>query len=169
MVAVLPGAVLPGGFEIAARKTYGHVSDGMICSTSRARARRRPATASSSSTAPTPSPATTRSPCSVSTTTVIEFEINPDRAYALSLRGVAREAALAYDVAVHDPAHRDAPEPNDAGYPVRVDDPSGCPVFATRTVTGFDPQRADARRSSPAGSQPPGCGRSRWPSTSPTT
>ena len=28
----LPGAVLPGGFEIAARKTYGHVSDGMICS-----------------------------------------------------------------------------------------------------------------------------------------
>ena len=28
----LPGAVLPGGFEIAARKTYGHISDGMICS-----------------------------------------------------------------------------------------------------------------------------------------
>ena len=28
----LPGAVLPGGFEIAARKTYGRVSEGMICS-----------------------------------------------------------------------------------------------------------------------------------------
>src|ERR1700710_628950 len=28
----LPGAVLPGGFAIGARETYGRVSDGMICS-----------------------------------------------------------------------------------------------------------------------------------------
>ncbi|MBR6460081.1 MAG: phenylalanine--tRNA ligase subunit beta, partial [Actinomycetaceae bacterium] len=32
VVVSLPGAVLPGGFEISARKTYGHISDGMICS-----------------------------------------------------------------------------------------------------------------------------------------
>jgi tRNA-binding EMAP/Myf-like protein len=30
----LPGAALPGGFEIGARKTYGHISEGMICSAS---------------------------------------------------------------------------------------------------------------------------------------
>jgi len=30
----VPGAVLPGGFEIGARKTYGHISEGMICSAS---------------------------------------------------------------------------------------------------------------------------------------
>src|ERR671917_2016496 len=32
VVVALPGAVLPGDFAIAARTTYDHVSDGMICS-----------------------------------------------------------------------------------------------------------------------------------------
>ena len=32
VVVALPGSVLPGPFPISARKTYGHVSDGMICS-----------------------------------------------------------------------------------------------------------------------------------------
>ena len=70
---------------------------------------------------------------------VIELEINPDRAYAMSLRGVAREAALAYAAPFHDPADRPTPAADAAGYPVVVDDPEGCPVFVARTVAGFDP------------------------------
>ena len=31
VVVALPGATLPGPFPIGSRKTYGHVSDGMIC------------------------------------------------------------------------------------------------------------------------------------------
>ena len=32
VVCILPGGVLPGDFAISARKTYGHMSNGMICS-----------------------------------------------------------------------------------------------------------------------------------------
>ena len=71
--------------------------------------------------------------------TVIEFEINPDRAYALSLRGIAREAALAYNAVYIDPAAKPFPIPNEDGYPVSIIDEQRCPVFLARTLTGFNP------------------------------
>ena len=146
VVVSLPGATLPGGFEIAARKTYGHVSDGMICST------KELGTGDDHDGILVLDP---RIDGDVKPgddaiallglrDDVIEFEINPDRAYALSLRGIAREAAIAYDVPFHDPAHRDVPAPDDHGYPVRVDAPDGCPVFVTRTVTRLRPDGPDA-------------------------
>ncbi len=135
---MLPGAVLPGGFEISARKTYGHVSAGMICSAAELGLGDDhdgiivlPADAGV--------PGDDARPVLGLQEEVIEFEINPDRAYALSLRGVAREAALGFGAAYTDPALRDVPAANDDGYPVRVEDPLGCPVFVARTVTGFDP------------------------------
>jgi phenylalanyl-tRNA synthetase beta chain len=139
VVAVLPGAVLPGGFQITARKTYGHVSDGMICSTRELGIGDDHAGILVLSDAYDAKPGADAIALLGLGDTVIEFEINPDRAYALSLRGVAREAALAYDAPFTDPAYRDAPVPNDSGYPVRIEDQVGCPVFVTRTVTGFNP------------------------------
>jgi phenylalanyl-tRNA synthetase beta chain len=148
VVVSLPGSVLPGGFEISRRKTYGYYSDGMICST------RELGTGDDHSGilvlpddfAPVGSDAT--GPLGLRDT-VIEFEINPDRAYALSLRGVARETALAYGVEFKDPIEQvELVTPGD-GYPVRVEDPqaddgpfdgrTGCGAFAAVTVAGVDP------------------------------
>ncbi len=138
VVVVLPGGVLPGGFEISARKTYGHVSSGMICSA-------RELGLGDDHDGIIVLPAGAGGPGDDAFDVlglreeVIEFEINPDRAYALSLRGISREAALAFGAPHRDPALRDTPAPDGDGYPVVVDDPVGCPVFAARTVTGFDP------------------------------
>ncbi len=138
VVCVLPGGVLPGNFEISARKTYGHVSAGMICSS-------KELGLGDDHDGIIVLPADAGEPGEDVfdllglREEVIEFEINPDRAYALSLRGVAREAALAYDAPYRDPADRAVPEPNGDGYPIVIDDPAGCPVFAARVVSGFDP------------------------------
>jgi phenylalanyl-tRNA synthetase beta chain len=138
VVVVLPGGVLPGNFEISARKTYGHVSAGMICS-----ARELGIGEDHDGIivlAPDAGePGDDARPVLGLDEEVIEFEINPDRAYALSLRGVAREAAMAFGTAYTDPCLREVPPADDDGYPVRVEDPDGCPVFVARTVTGFDP------------------------------
>ncbi len=155
-------------FEISARKTYGHVSAGMICSS-------RELGIGDDHDGIIVLPADAGEPGDDAFDVlglreeVIEFEINPDRAYALSLRGIAREAALAFGAPFRDPALRETPAPNGDGYPVLVDDPVGCPVFVARTVTGFDPSAPDPRLAGRSGSPRPACARSRWRSTSPTT
>ncbi len=139
VVVVLPGAVLPGGFAISARRTYGHVSSGMICSAAELGLGEDhdgiivlPADAGE--------PGHDVRPLLGLDEEVIEFEINPDRAYALSLRGIAREVLVSVEGAgdFRDPALRDTPPANDGGHPVVVEDEVGCPVFVARRVTGFD-------------------------------
>ncbi|MGH3423346.1 MAG: phenylalanine--tRNA ligase subunit beta [Nocardioidaceae bacterium] len=138
VVVSLPGALLPGGFEISARKTYGHVSDGMICST------RELGTGEEHGGilvlgADEAQPGDDAVELLRLRDDVIEFEINPDRAYALSLRGVARDTAIGLGLPWRDPARIDVPAPNDTGYPVHVAAPDAAPVFAALTVTGLDP------------------------------
>ncbi len=138
VVVILPGGVLPGNFEISARKTYGHVSAGMICSV-------RELGIGDDHDGILVLPPDAGEPGDDVFALlgldeeVIEFEINPDRAYALSLRGVAREAALGFGVPFVDPAERTLPEVDGGAWEVVVDDPAGCPVFAARLVSGFDP------------------------------
>lgn len=143
VVVVLPGGVLPGGFAISARKTYGHVSAGMICSTKElglGEETETPGVDGILVLAPDAGePGDDVFDLLGLRDEVIEFEINPDRAYALSLRGVAREAALAYGVRFTDPADRSTPTANDRGHRVVIEDPQGCPVFVAQTVSGFNP------------------------------
>lgn len=130
----LPGAELPGG-RIATRSTYGHTSDGMICS------------AAELGLSGDPDGILVLDGAAELGADVVELlglrdevldiAVNPDRGYVLSMRGVARETATAYGLALRDPALLDVPAVA-GGHPVRVDDPAGCDRFVAATVTGFD-------------------------------
>ena len=104
----LPGAVLPGGFEIGARKTYGHISEGMICSVSEL------AIGDDHSgilvlPADAPLGADFVSYAKLRDE-VFEIAVTPDRGYAVSVRGIARELASAFGVPFRDPAETALPD-----------------------------------------------------------
>jgi phenylalanyl-tRNA synthetase beta chain len=157
VVVALPGAVLSGSVQISARTTYGHLSDGMICSA-------RELGLGDDHTGIIvldPGSATVGEDAAGVLhlhDEVLEFEINPDRSYALSVRGVAREAATAYGLEFRDPAQTLPSAAAGDGYPVVVDDPAGCDVFTALTVEGFDATRPSprwlARRVQLAGMRP---------------
>ncbi|MED7923361.1 phenylalanine--tRNA ligase subunit beta [Nonomuraea sp. LP-02] len=134
---VLPGGVLPGGFEVGARKTYGRMSEGMICS-------ERELGLSDEHGGIMVLPPDTPVGADVVELLglrddVIELEITPDIGYALSIRGVAREAAIAFGVAFHDPADVEVPATDEPSWPASIADPTACDRFVLREVTGFDP------------------------------
>ena len=143
VVVSLPGATLPGGFVISARTTYGHVSDGMICST----AELGVAGDASGILVLDKGEAEVGDDAIALLglrADVLELEVNPDRGYALSMRGVARDAAIGFKAPYTDPAALEVDATGES-YPVRVEDTAACPVFVTRTVTGFDPSRPTPR------------------------
>lgn len=141
VVVVLPGAVLPGGFAIAARKTYGKVSHGMICSSDEL-GMGDDGTQGIIVLPPETEVGKDAVELLELVDEVLDIAVTPDRGYCLSMRGVARETATAYGLPLRDPALLDVPGPNAYGYPVEVSDPVGCDRFTARTVTGLSP---DAR------------------------
>lgn len=140
VVAALPGAVLPGGFVISARRTYDHVSDGMICSA------RELGTGDEHSGILVLGPELPAQPGASAVALfglddpVFELEITPDRGDLLSVRGLAREVGLGLGTATTDPGDLPAPPTTGAtSYDVRVTDPTGCDRFVALAMTGLDP------------------------------
>lgn len=161
VAVILPGGELPGGFAISARRTYGHVSAGMICSSLElglgddhegilvldehlgelAEGLR---------------PGQDLIPVLGLDREVVEVNVTPDRGYCFSMRGIAREYSHATGAAYRDPAQvrvvdgRACPltpaAPGEQGYAVRLTDPDGldgapgCDRFVARVVRGLDPQ-----------------------------
>jgi len=156
VVVALPGTVLPGPFEISARKTYGHVSDGMICSTSELGLGDDgsggiivlPGNLVSSEVSLTPGQ-DAKALLGLDAD-VLEVNITPDRGYQFSYRGVAREYANATGGAFTDPGlaanlKTAPPTATPDGFQVQVQDRQpihgqvGCDRFVTRIVRGIDP------------------------------
>jgi phenylalanyl-tRNA synthetase beta chain len=144
----LPGAVLPGGLTITARQTYGHLSDGMICS-----ARELGLGDEHTGILVLPEHLEVGADAVEALRLrddVLDIAVTPDRGYCWSIRGVAREAALAFNVAFHDPAggrsptHHPTPVPARAGpgYEVIVADRLGCDRYLARAVRGLNPTAA---------------------------
>jgi phenylalanyl-tRNA synthetase beta chain len=143
------GAVLPGGFEITAAKKYGLISEGMICAVDEL------GIGEDHSGILILPPDT---PLGVDFAAyaklrddVLEITVTPDRGYAVSIRGVARELASAYQVPYTDPAQTFVPgedvtgvedeqaEPGAGPWPAEIADPTACDRFVLREVRGYDP------------------------------
>ncbi|MFE9705679.1 phenylalanine--tRNA ligase subunit beta [Streptomyces sp. NPDC005930] len=141
VVVVLPGATLPGGFSISARKTYGKTSHGMICSSDEL-GMGDDGTHGIIVLPPETEVGKDAIELLELVDEVLDIAVTANRGDCLSIRGVAREAAIAYGLPLRDPALLDVPAPNAYGYPVKIADPTGCDRFTARTVTGLS---AEAR------------------------
>lgn len=147
VVVTLPGSVLPGPFPIAARKTYGHVSDGMMASARElGLGEDHDGILILSALGIAAEPGDDAVALLGLDDWAVEVNVTPDRGYALSVRGIAREYAHATGAAFRDPAG-EVEVVDGSGFEVRVDDDApirgtvGCDVFVTRVVRGIDPAR----------------------------
>lgn len=156
VVVSLPGAVLPGDFAIATRKTYGHISDGMICS-----ARELGLGEEFDGIivleeylgergVEIPAPGTDMLPILGLNQELLEINITPDRGYCFSMRGVGREyshstGAKFTDWGLSENLKNGLPAANDSGFPVEIEDVApirghmGCDRFVARIVRGLNP------------------------------
>ncbi|CAB4630422.1 unannotated protein [freshwater metagenome] len=147
VVVTLPGSVLPGPFPIAARKTYGHVSDGMMASAKElGLGDEHDGIIRLAEMGLDPEVGTDAIELLGLSDFAVEINVTPDRGYAMSMRGVAREYAHATGVDFRDPAAAVTVTPG-TGFSVTINDAApirgvvGCTGFVTRVVRGLDRSR----------------------------
>jgi phenylalanyl-tRNA synthetase beta chain len=158
VAVILPGGALPtpqGPFEISARKTYGHVSAGMICSERElglgddhdgiiVLTRRF---AGDEAMLAALVPGADAIPLLGLDRETVEVNVTPDRGYCFSIRGIAREYSHATGATFTDPVlalSAAAPAADDSGYAVELADAApirgraGCGRYVARVVRGID-------------------------------
>ncbi len=140
VVVALPGAVLPGDFQIAARETYGKTSNGMICSAKELALSDDHAGIMAFSKNQVSIKDDVRQTLLIDDV-IFDVAVNPDRGYALSIRGVAREIAGAFNLKFTDPvqALRTLSFANTGkGVQPKIDDKNCASIFYIRTMSNFD-------------------------------
>jgi phenylalanyl-tRNA synthetase beta chain len=136
VVVAIPGAVLPGNFVIAARETYGKISDGMICS-----AKELGINDEHTGIIVLPEGKVGSDAIKLLEINDVIFDIaiNPDRGYAMSVRGLARELAAALNCKYSDPASKVQVKKLNAiksskAIPVKIEDKTGADQIFIRTL-----------------------------------
>ena len=144
VVVTLPGAVLPGGFEIAARKTYGHVSDGMIASAKElGLSDDHDGILRLETLGLNPEVGTDALELLGLGESAAEVNVTPDRGYCLSIRGIAREYSHATGTSFVDPISK-VEAYSGSGFKLEVGDSApihgvaGCSSFFVLGVDGID-------------------------------
>lgn len=148
VVVTLPGATLPGGFEISARKTYGHISDGMIASAKELGiSDDHDGILRLVTLGLDPELGSDALELLGLNESAAEVNVTPDRGYCFSIRGIAREYSHATGRKFTDPADLVKPLAG-TGFSLTVNDAApihgqlGCTRFVLLAVEGIDASAA---------------------------
>ena len=136
VVVALPGALLPGDFKISARETYGKISDGMICSAKEIGISDEHAGIIVLQEGKIGQDAIALLDVR---DVIFDVSVNPDRGYAMSVRGLARELAGSLQVRYVDPADpkiakKFGKNSNPKAVSVKIEDKSGADQIYIRTL-----------------------------------
>ena len=142
VVAALPGAVLPGDFAIGVRETYGKTSNGMICSGRELGISDDHAGIMVFAEGEVAIGGDAIEALQINDV-IFDIAVNPDRGYALSIRGIAREVAGSLGLKFTDPV--DALRglkfaETGKGVTAKIGEKRSASVFYVRTVSNFDPK-----------------------------